>query len=60
MRVPVLDRGAPGGEFVELGTGLAVLLGFVWVVWKMWGASRGVGSAGIVSADARKGTVKGR
>jgi hypothetical protein len=36
--VPVLDKGAVGSEWVESGTVLVVILGFAWVLWKLWPA----------------------
>ena len=36
LDVPVLDRGAVGSAWVESGTVLVIMLGFVWVLWKLW------------------------
>jgi hypothetical protein len=36
--VPVLDTGAVGSAWVESGTVLVVMLGFAWVLWKLWPA----------------------
>lgn len=36
LDVPVLDTEAVGARWIESGTVLVVLLGFAWVVWKLW------------------------
>lgn len=38
LDVPVLDTTAAGSAWVESGTVLAVMLGFIWVLWKLWPA----------------------
>ena len=42
LLVPVLDTEGWGAEAVEWATVVAVLVGFAWVVWKLW-----VGSSGL-------------
>ncbi|KAK5017200.1 protease B nonderepressible form [Cryomyces antarcticus] len=41
VKVPVMDLAARGGGYVELGTLLAVLAGFAWVLWKLVGVGWG-------------------
>ena len=38
LDVPVLDTSAVGSAWVESGTVLVVLMGFAWVLWKLWPA----------------------
>lgn len=38
LDVPVLDTAAPGFAWVESGTVLLVMLGFTWLLWKLWPA----------------------
>lgn len=37
IEVPVLSVTEAGARWVEYGTGLAVLLGFAWVMWALFG-----------------------
>ena len=37
IEVPVLNVSEDGARYIEYGTGAAVLLGFVWVLWKLFG-----------------------
>jgi PIG-X / PBN1 len=63
INVPVLNTSAWAAEWVELGTVLAVSLGFAWVCWKLLPSLRlGMGSEGrerVGGADAG-GKVEGQ
>lgn len=50
IQVPVLDTQGWGAEWVEWGTVVVVLLGFLWVAWKLWVGS----SLRIASSDGRE------
>ncbi|KAF7507192.1 hypothetical protein GJ744_010874 [Endocarpon pusillum] len=62
IRVPVLNMEAWGAEWVEWGTVAVVMLGFLWVVCKLWASGLSVrgeaGPKGVggrpVEADARE------
>ncbi|OBT62112.1 hypothetical protein VE03_09009 [Pseudogymnoascus sp. 23342-1-I1] len=53
VKVPVLSTRFNGG--MEVGTAVVVVLGFGWVLWKLWGVGRGVGYG---SGSGRGGGVK--
>lgn len=44
LQVPILDMSAPSATWVEDGTVGVVIMGFLWVVWKLLG----VGGFGAV------------
>ena len=46
LDAPVLDTEAVGSTWVESGTVLVVMLGFAWVLWKLWPAIKtGIGGS---------------
>jgi hypothetical protein len=46
LDAPVLDTEAVGSTWVESGTVLVVMLGFAWVLWKLWPAAKtGIGGS---------------
>ena len=48
LDVPVLDTEAIGAKWIENGTVLSILLGFVWITWNLY-------SVTIVAPRSRKG-----
>ena len=52
INVPVLDTAKAG--YVEVGTAVAVLLGFAWVCWKLVSANRGEQAESSTSRQTRK------
>ena len=51
LKVPVLNTEAIGSEWVESGTVVVVLLGWMWVVWKMVGGWK---RSGLSTSDKKK------
>ncbi|OBT84420.1 hypothetical protein VE02_07110 [Pseudogymnoascus sp. 03VT05] len=54
VSVPVLSTRF--NKEMELGTAMVVLLGFGWVLWKLWGVGRGVGygRGDVVKVEGKK------
>jgi hypothetical protein len=48
LDVPVLDTAAAASAWVESGTVLVVMLGFFWILWKLWPAIK-IGIGGLRS-----------
>jgi hypothetical protein len=51
LKVPVLNTEAIGSRWVESGTVVVVLLGWMWVVWKMLGGWK---KSGLSTSDKKK------
>ncbi|KAF2226533.1 PIG-X [Elsinoe ampelina] len=56
VEVPVLDL--DGAGWVESGTGLVVLVGFAWVLWKLWAGMAGDTKKGSRARQAERAKVK--
>ena len=57
LNVPVLDTVAVGSAWVESGTVLVIIMGFTWVLWKLWPAIKAE-IVGLQSDERR--TTKGK